>query len=107
MSSLIHQHGKLIAAVALAAAAIFDWTQPPAAQFSVRCYDWAVIAPYRYAIHPVIAPVTHCRFRPTCSRYSQEAMHAHGFLRGLVLTGWRIMRCGPWTKEGTVDPVPE
>jgi putative membrane protein insertion efficiency factor len=45
-----------------------------------------------------------CRFQPTCSHYAAESIKRHGALVG----GWRaftrILRCGPWTPAGTVDP---
>lgn len=47
-----------------------------------------------------------CRFEPTCSHYGEEAIAKHGALRGTILTVWRILRCGPWSKGG-YDPVPE
>lgn len=96
---------KLIAAVALAAAAIFDWTRPPREQLSVRAYDLAVIGTYRTAVRPITKHLVRCRFDPTCSRYSQEAMHERGFPQGLVLTTWRLVRCGPWIRPGTRDPI--
>ncbi|MBU1349225.1 membrane protein insertion efficiency factor YidD [Patescibacteria group bacterium] len=49
------------------------------------------------------APV--CRFHPTCSEYGHAVLGKHGLLKGSLLTGWRIMRCNPWTKAG-FDPVP-
>lgn len=99
-------HVKLIAAVVITAAALLDWSRPAPDQWSVRLYDLAVIKSYRALLHPITSKVTRCRFRPTCSRYSQEAMHARGFPEGLLLTFWRIMRCGPWVKPGTRDDAP-
>ena len=96
----------LIAAAAIAAVAIFDWTRAPREQFSVRAYDFAVIGGYRATVRPITSHFTRCRFRPTCSRYSEEAMHAHGFPRGLLLTAWRLIRCEPWVRPNTYDPVP-
>ncbi len=46
-----------------------------------------------------------CRFEPTCSQYSIEAIREHGVFRGLYLSAWRIMRCNPWCQGGH-DPVP-
>ncbi len=97
---------KLVVAAVLAAAALLDWMRPPREQWSVQLYDLAVIKPYRTLAHPLTSKISRCRFRPTCSRYSQEAMHAHGFPEGLVLTFWRLLRCGPWVHPGTRDPVP-
>lgn len=46
-----------------------------------------------------------CRFQPTCSEYMIQAIQTHGFLRGVVLGVWRILRCNPLCKGGA-DPVP-
>ncbi|MEQ1772854.1 MAG: membrane protein insertion efficiency factor YidD [Burkholderiales bacterium] len=46
-----------------------------------------------------------CRFYPTCSSYTKEAIEVHGSLRGGWLGVKRILRCNPWCKGG-VDEVP-
>lgn len=45
-----------------------------------------------------------CKYEPTCSRYAEQAIREYGILRGLVLAGWRLMRCNPWS-HGGYDPV--
>ena len=47
-----------------------------------------------------------CRFYPTCSEYGLQAIEQHGLIKGLLLTGCRILRCNPLFKGG-YDPVPE
>ena len=47
-----------------------------------------------------------CRFTPTCSAYAVEAFRKRGFIIGLILTVYRILRCNPFCKGG-YDPVPE
>lgn len=47
-----------------------------------------------------------CRFVPSCSTYSIEALEAHGLVKGLWLSARRIGRCHPWGGQG-YDPVPE
>jgi len=96
----------IIAAVALAAAAIFDWSRPPEKQLSVRAFQAGVIAPYRLLVRPITSKFVRCRFRPTCSAYAVTAVKTHGLPKGVWLTGKRLVRCGPWTPMGTSDPVP-
>ncbi len=58
---------------------------------------------YQWTLRPFIG--AHCRFEPSCSHYSIEALRQHGALRGTVLSAWRVVRCNPWTAGG-FDPVP-
>ena len=46
-----------------------------------------------------------CRYTPTCSRYVEEAVCAHGLGHGLALGARRVLRCHPWGGAG-FDPVP-
>ncbi len=47
-----------------------------------------------------------CKYYPSCSEYAAQAIHSFGILRGLVLAGWRLLRCNPWSRGG-FDPVEE
>lgn len=47
-----------------------------------------------------------CRFYPTCSQYSLEALKKHGLWKGTLLSIKRISQCHPWGGKGH-DPVPE
>ena len=58
---------------------------------------------YRYVISPVLG--CHCRFYPSCSTYTQEAIENHGIFSGSLLALRRILRCHPWSSGG-YDPVP-
>jgi uncharacterized protein len=61
----------------------------------VRCYQ-RVLSPLKPAS---------CRFLPTCSAYTIEALQRHGAMRGGWLATKRICRCHPWGGHG-YDPVP-
>jgi putative membrane protein insertion efficiency factor len=58
---------------------------------------------YRATISPLYGDV--CRYYPSCSRYTLEAIQEYGLLRGTALAAWRILRCHPWAKGG-VDDIP-
>lgn len=45
-----------------------------------------------------------CRFEPTCSQYTIDAIEKHGIFKGIGLGSWRILRCNPFSKGG-FDPV--
>ena len=59
---------------------------------------------YQGLIAPLKPPC--CRFSPTCSQYAIEAFSEWGFVCGLGLTLWRILRCNPFSRGG-YDPVPK
>jgi putative membrane protein insertion efficiency factor len=59
---------------------------------------------YRHTLSPLFG--NQCRYHPTCSHYSEEAIKKYGAFKGMVLAVKRILRCHPW-HEGGYDPVPE
>ncbi|MGB4468495.1 MAG: membrane protein insertion efficiency factor YidD [Azovibrio sp.] len=58
---------------------------------------------YQYALSPLLG--RNCRFYPSCSEYTVEAVQKYGALRGGWLGLKRVCRCHPW-HPGGVDPVP-
>jgi uncharacterized protein len=73
-----------------------------ATQRAVRSLAAAPIVLYQRFISPAIP--RRCKYEPTCSRYALDAIREYGILRGLVLAGWRLLRCNPWS-HGGYDPV--
>jgi len=59
---------------------------------------------YRLLLSPWIGSA--CRFEPSCSAYSLQALQDHGAAAGSYLTVARLVRCHPWCAGGC-DPVPE
>ena len=59
---------------------------------------------YQILLSPLLPPV--CRFEPSCSHYSLQALRRHGPFRGTWLTVTRLCRCHPF-HPGGFDPVPE
>ena len=60
-----------------------------------------VVAPiqlYRRLISPALP--RRCRYEPTCSAYAVDAVREFGVLRGMILAGWRLLRCNPWSRGG-------
>ncbi|MEL7123342.1 MAG: membrane protein insertion efficiency factor YidD [Bacteroidota bacterium] len=59
---------------------------------------------YQYSISPLLGP--RCRFQPTCSHYTVEAIEEWGPLKGMWMGIKRISKCHPWGGHG-YDPVPK
>ena len=63
----------------------------------------AIIKTYRVVLSGWLGG--QCRFAPTCSHYAEQAILAHGAIKGSALATWRVLRCNPYGKGG-LDPVP-
>jgi len=59
---------------------------------------------YQVAISPILPSA--CRYTPTCSQYTVEALQKHGLIKGGWLGLKRIVNCNPWGGKG-YDPVPD
>ncbi len=58
---------------------------------------------YQLTLSPRLGQV--CRYYPSCSHYGAQAITVHGAFKGTVLTGYRVLRCNPWS-DGGIDQVP-
>lgn len=67
-----------------------------------RAVMWGLRA-YQLLVSPLLGPA--CRFEPSCSRYTAEAVARHGVMRGIALGVRRLGRCHPF-HDGGYDPVP-
>jgi len=68
----------------------------------VRAAALAAVRAYQLLVSPLLGP--RCKYHPSCSQYAADAIREVGVLRGSVLTGWRLLRCNPWS-HGGVDRV--
>jgi putative membrane protein insertion efficiency factor len=62
----------------------------------------ALIKAYRSFISPMLPPS--CRFTPSCSLYTIQAIEKYGLLRGCLMGARRVLRCHPFS-DGGYDPV--
>lgn len=70
----------------------------------VKAAALRLIRAYQFLIAPLMPPV--CRFQPTCSHYTAEAIARYGVVRGGWLGVRRLARCQPFC-QGGYDPVPD
>jgi putative membrane protein insertion efficiency factor len=63
----------------------------------------SLLRAYQLLLSPMLGQ--NCRFYPTCSNYSIEAIRTHGAARGSLLALRRVCKCHPWN-DGGVDLVP-
>lgn len=64
----------------------------------------SLVRGYQKRISPLFPPS--CRYYPTCSNYTMDALDKHGALKGSLMGIARILRCHPFV-EGGIDPVPD
>ena len=69
----------------------------------VRALLIALVHAYRATLSGVFGG--QCRFYPSCSHFAEDAIRAHGAVRGSGLAAWRILRCNPFG-QGGIDRVP-
>jgi len=74
--------------------------------FFLRIYQKTLS--YDHGLLGKIFPNTrYCRFKPSCSEYTYQAVERFGVFKGLKLGINRVMRCNKKTPTGTYDPIPE
>lgn len=95
----------LAVALALFALAAFDAARPSASQVTARMYV-RLVEMYQQHGRALSSRIFQCRFRPTCSEYSRQAVSKHGIAGGLRLTWTRLASCRGQVPLGTPDPVP-
>lgn len=89
----------------LLAAGVADTLRCPADQATARVY-LGLVRVYQTRISPLLEGHVRCRYVPTCSSYSVEAVERFGILRGLYMTACRIRTCQRNVPFRTSDPVP-
>ena len=81
----------------------WDLSRPPGEQATAGILLRG-IGIYQATLSPRMERVgVNCRFEPSCSLYAEAVIRRHGALVGGWRAAWRVLRCGPWTPDGTVD----
>ena len=70
--------------------------------FLIKLYQKTLSPDHSWVRH--ILPFGCCKFTPTCSQYTYDAINKYGVIKGSALGFWRILRCNPWSRGGS-DPV--
>lgn len=96
---------RILAGVLFAGLFVFaDTLRSPENQITASVYVGAVHV-YQGYCRPLLEGVVACRYRPTCSDYSIEAVERFGIWRGLYMTAKRLASCTDDVPMGTVDEV--
>ena len=95
----------LILFVAVVVLAGADSLRRPDRQVTARLYV-AAVQGYQHYGRSLLSGYVACRYTPTCSRYSVQAVEKHGIRRGLMLSVQRLFSCNRSVPLGTTDPVP-
>jgi putative membrane protein insertion efficiency factor len=67
-------------------------------QALIRLYQVTISPDHSWIRH--VFPGGFCRFTPSCSSYTHEAIGKYGLIKGSLKGLWRILRCNPWNKGG-------
>lgn len=102
---LRHPGTYLVAYFFLVSLLVADTFREPERQLTAWVYVQAVRS-YQEHGHLVLQGRIRCRYTPTCSQYSIEAVKLHGTRRGLLLSYKRVLSCQFGVPMGTYDPVP-
>ncbi len=82
----------------------YDLAHKPSEQRSARVLLGAING-YQAVLSPLLSSSgVRCRFTPSCSHYGEAVIEKYGAGKGTLRAAWRVLRCGPWTERGTVDP---
>ncbi len=71
------------------------WSSPK--RIAIACVRF-----YQRGISPLLW--SSCRYQPTCSEYTIQAINKYGVIRGILRGGWRILRCHPFSRGGYDPP---
>ena len=70
----------------------------------IKRFFIGLVKGYQYLISPLLGQ--NCRYTPTCSQYSIQAIEKYGIFKGIWLSMKRILRCRPGCSCG-IDPLPK
>ncbi|MFZ5997592.1 MAG: membrane protein insertion efficiency factor YidD [Nitrospirota bacterium] len=104
MDRKLWKYTLLLAIVLVLAAGLLDSARDPANSLLARAYISAVHI-YQKVSRPSLSRFVRCRYKPSCSDYSIEAVKRYGIVKGLGMSAKRIFSCRGNVPMGTADPV--
>jgi len=101
----MRRRALILAAVAIVLV-VADLSRAPGQQLSARAAIAGIHLYQATLSRAFAASGMACRFSPTCSHYAEACVRRFGLVRGGGMALARVIRCGPWTPAGTIDPAP-
>jgi uncharacterized protein len=85
---------------------VIDGFRPPSQQLITRGMVCCIQLYQRFVSRGIMEPrgIKICRYTPTCSEYTKQALIKYGLYKGTIMGMYRIARCNPWSKGGEDYP---
>jgi putative membrane protein insertion efficiency factor len=92
--------------IILAMLVVLDWLRPPPQQFTAGALITGIELYQRYVSKGIMEAkgIKICRYTPTCSEYTKQALAKYGLFKGSLMGMYRIVRCNPWSQGGEDQP---
>lgn len=103
---IVKQNISIVLIISTVVLCLIDSYRMPDDSITVKIYVACVRLYQTISHNSIISSYVRCRYNPTCSQYSIEAVERHGIKKGFLLSLKRIWSCRSSVPMGTFDPVP-